>query len=587
MASLGNGGEDNNGYLGNSSGYSLLRTVSNYLPPHGPGDLAGEQAKTTATDRQARGPGAVDSIWLPHLSATAVQDQLVSAYFLCYNSSYPILHERTFRQKCSARSQVPRDSSWHIVYFMVLAIGEWVMGYCNDEHSLYYDAARSRFRIETLESGNTHNVQAFLLMGNYLQKRDRPNTGFNFIGIAYRMALGLGLHRETVPVPEKKTFALHRRRVLFWALYCFDSGFSITTGRPVLVSDSFIDVRSPSNIDESQCDINGELPAEVSYPTTCSALIHQSRLAKIANKVYGQFMSVIACPDVGHQTSVMEQLISNWRSSLPQYFFRDDVPEWFLGARQIVFWKEMNLRMLLLIASGKHHIDEHDKIASGKRYRAVAAETIGSISDICKCHSRLLHPGLTWYAIYFLLQATLALSVHQVSHNTLLNLPQSERDADLRVYEDTTNKARACLEALATTDKAAARSLRVLSRLHENVRQSSTSPQDGPDMNTPQHGHQTNLQFQAPQQAMTSPKNAMLIPGPDGQQFNGTAGSLDHGTALDNVMWNEWGNMADPSFHMFFNSADNINNVFQGVGGFPGTLEQDDFAYQSNSAFMG
>jgi hypothetical protein len=47
-------------------------------------------------------------------------------------------------------------------------------------------------RFELLE---TH-VQAFLLMGNYLQKRDRPNIVYNLIGIAYRMALGLGIHRE-------------------------------------------------------------------------------------------------------------------------------------------------------------------------------------------------------------------------------------------------------------------------------------------------------------------------------------------------------------------------------------------------------
>jgi transcriptional regulatory protein GAL4 len=51
---------------------------------------------------------------------------------------------------------------------MVLAIGEWIGGFSSDANSIYYEAARSRLRIDVLESGSVGNVQAFLLMGNYL-----------------------------------------------------------------------------------------------------------------------------------------------------------------------------------------------------------------------------------------------------------------------------------------------------------------------------------------------------------------------------------------------------------------------------------
>lgn len=89
------------------------------------------------------------------------------------------------------------------------------------------------------------------MQGNYLQKRDRPNTGYNFIGIAHRMALGLGLHRELPTGTVEDTLSNERRRVLWWIVYCFDSGYSITTGRPITVSDSFIETRLPRNIDDS------------------------------------------------------------------------------------------------------------------------------------------------------------------------------------------------------------------------------------------------------------------------------------------------------------------------------------------------
>lgn len=64
------------------------------------------------------------------------------------------------------------------------------------------------------------------------------------------MALGLGLHREP-PADTPDSLFNERRRVVWWIVYCFDSGFSLTTGRPVMASDGFIETRLPRNIDDS------------------------------------------------------------------------------------------------------------------------------------------------------------------------------------------------------------------------------------------------------------------------------------------------------------------------------------------------
>lgn len=513
-------------------------------------------------------------------SATTMQQQLISAYFKYYNTCYPILHERTFLEKVAVRSKIPRESSWHLIYYMVLAIGEWVLGYCSDEHSLYYDAARSRFGIRHLESGNVHSVQAFMLMANYLQKVDRPNTGYNFLGIAYRMALGLGLHREPGSAGDQNGLAMHRRRVIFWCLYLFDSGFNITTGRPILVSDSFIDVHFPSNIEDSQCDNTSPIPCEVSYPTTYSHLIALSRLARIANKIHTQFMSALPCTEVDQQTSVMEQMINNWRASLPSYFWNADIPGWFDGVRQHVLWKQANLRMLLLLASQKHQVDAHDKLLSGRRYRIVACETIEHISDYCQ-RAPNMNIGLGWYAIYYLLQAWLALSVHQASYVSTARLAEAERDEDLNTYEHLSSRAEVCLSTLAQhNNKAATRSLRVLSRLRQTVRHSSASPRNSRGVPKPLHLHQSNDASGSDARA-----TATMVPGQP-MVANFAQGSMGGNGALmtpglDNMALSDWGIAADPSFHMFFNDSENINDLFHDVEGFPGTLEQDDFAYQS------
>lgn len=132
---------------------------------------------------------------------------------------------------------------------MVLAIGDWISASeSSHAQSPYYSAARSCLTFQTLESGTTETIQAFLLLGNYLQKRDQPNTGYNFVGLAWRLALGLGLHREVSN--EVSTVENQRRRSLFWVMYCFDNGFNITTGRPPTLSDGFVDTQLPRNIND-------------------------------------------------------------------------------------------------------------------------------------------------------------------------------------------------------------------------------------------------------------------------------------------------------------------------------------------------
>jgi len=406
------------------------------------------------------------------LATSIVHDQLVSAYFECYNKSYPILHEGMFRAQYAARHRLVRDDSWQMVLYMVLAIGEWAGGFSSEHHSVFYDAARSRFRPESLEKGNLTTVQAFLLMSNYLQKRDRPNTAFNILGIAHRMAFGLGLHREPNQHGDADTFSKLRRRTLFWVLYCFDSGFSITTGRPGFMCDSFIDVNIPHNLNDTRCEAPDDQPSEVLEPTSVSAIMAQARLAKVANKAYAQFSGVSPCADADHQTCIMEHMLDSWRTSLPDYFYKDDVPSWFLGSRKIVLWKESNVRILLLLASQRQRTDLHEKITVGQRYQSVATDTLVDICTFLKDSQILVNQSIAWYAVYFVLQAALALSVHELAKSTITSLPSRQGCAGSQTYDQLMNQTRTCLQHLAQFDVNCARALRGLVQLQRGVVQS-------------------------------------------------------------------------------------------------------------------
>jgi transcriptional regulatory protein GAL4 len=182
----------------------------------------------------------------------------IDAYFLYYHTTYPFLHEATFRAQYAGQSPRPRDTTWRILLNTVLALGAWSIGDENStmDDTFYHEVNRLSRDTSVFEVGNLTLVQALLLLSNYTQKRNKPNTGWNYLGLAVRMALSLGLYKE---IPEWKISLLQRemRRRVWWGIFIFDSGASITFGCPVLLPENGImDVNPVLNIHE---EVSGSL----------------------------------------------------------------------------------------------------------------------------------------------------------------------------------------------------------------------------------------------------------------------------------------------------------------------------------------
>ncbi|TQN65943.1 Regulatory protein GAL4 [Colletotrichum shisoi] len=464
------------GYLGTSSGSQLLGEIDSVIHIS---DAAKQQHQQQQHQQQqhqhptshrkrlrrsssSAGQGLAPTECL-HLQSTYVAGRLMDAYFLLYNTSYPVLHEKTFRERVDAgRRQRPGHSPWRVVYQMVLAIGHWLSS-SESEHlqSGYYSAARSSLSLQMLESGTIETVQAFLLMRNYLQKRDRTNTGYNFGGLAYRMALGLGLHRE--PPGSEDTLGHERRRQLFWTIYCFESGFNITTGRPPAMSQDFIDTRVPRNIDDKELPFKAPVLPSVDYPTTYSTIIAHAELAKIADAVYHEFLlAKTAGTKIEYRVAeTLERDLDRWRQALPAYFVAPaaECPSWFRAPRAVVLWKEQNLRILLWRGSRLQHSYLPTKVDAEEKCLDVAMQTVHDIAAFCLALEGALHPGIIWYATYFLFQATLVLE-----GNYLTRAAQSEHDR--AAWQHSVSKSRACLKALAPRSRPAKRCLEMLDRIH-------------------------------------------------------------------------------------------------------------------------
>lgn len=189
----------------------------------------------------------------PAAPPSGVQNNLfIDAYFAYYHTTYPFLHEQTFRSQYEGQIAQPSGNAWPILLNTVLALGAWSIGDENStmDDAYYHEVNRHSQDTSVFEVGNLALVQALLLLSNYTQKRNKPNTGWNYLGLAIRMALSLGLHKE---FPEWKISLLQRemRRRVWWGIYIFDSGASITFGRPILLpGDSIMDANEVLNISE-------------------------------------------------------------------------------------------------------------------------------------------------------------------------------------------------------------------------------------------------------------------------------------------------------------------------------------------------
>lgn len=250
--------DSNAGFLGSVSGSALLRLI--WM------GAGAEEAATSASTEHRRTldqlfdqrssdyPTASNWLRAQPMLTRAMVDTLIDAYFALYHPTFPILHESSFREQYARLSGRVSRSTWHTLANLVAALGSFVSSTCTDEtHATLFNAVKANLSIDSLETGSITLVQAFAMAANYLQKRNRPNSGYNYGGIALRLAISLGLHKEFrnwQTAPFKKEI---RRRV-WWSLCVLDVGATVTYGRPLNWPQVGVDIPFPSNIHEQVGD---------------------------------------------------------------------------------------------------------------------------------------------------------------------------------------------------------------------------------------------------------------------------------------------------------------------------------------------
>ncbi|KAF4126771.1 Fungal trans [Geosmithia morbida] len=425
MASLSVG--ERRGYLGSASGVALLRQI---LSARREGDVSPQQLEQLFQQQSEQ------SQWFraqSMLSRVAVEN-LIDAFFALYHPTFPIVHEPTFRAQYAGILPRQDKDKWNVLANILTALGSFVSSGSADATDLpIFQAVQKGLFADNLETGNLTLVQAFGLSANYLQKRNKPNTGYNYGGLALRLGIGLGLHKE-FDSGNVSPLQMEIRRRVWWCLCVLDVGATISYGRPLNWPQAGVEATFPKNIHEKDLVSDSEdYPPEVDELTLYTYVRVQSAYHLITMNVYNRLITG-TFPAAAELVSLDDQYIGSWLSQVPHYYqvfpppgsaysLGVGISQWRYRNLRIVMYRPFLVRWALSNAAAAATAQPSAAASSSSssteslavfRCLDAAKESIASIEEYwnTRSHSRLA----AWYVLYFLFHATL-IPVHCLRHS--------------------------------------------------------------------------------------------------------------------------------------------------------------------------
>ncbi|KAM6486334.1 fungal-specific transcription factor domain-containing protein [Trichoderma sp. SZMC 28011] len=411
--------EQRSGYLGIASGAAFLRL------------LEPVEYRNAQSHSPVEADPRVSLITLPNLNKH-IADTMIDAYFRIYHLSYPIVHEPTFRAQYSEVIRRPNGGSWYILAYVMAALGVYTTA--TDLNNLDLDIfqhTKSLLTFDILEVGSLTMVQALTLISNYQQKRDKPNSAYSYSGLAARMAMALGLHKDFQgwKIPP---LSMEIRRRVWWTMSIFDIGATITFGRPQVCPFDGVDIALPMNVhDKDLTAMSSSYPPDPEEITVYTAVRTQARFFIATNPIYLRIISK-PLPSARELLQLEAQCIGSWAEKTPSYFsetaaippnnvFSHSVMQWRWRNFRMIMYRPFVIRRALLARSGRRDNSSSESLQAYERCLEDAKQSILSISAFWAAndHNRLF----AWYALYFLFQAALIPCICLQNESSSSNAP--------------------------------------------------------------------------------------------------------------------------------------------------------------------
>ena len=453
-------------YMGISSVHAVLRTIFRLNP------AIHSYMKQKSTSRKMVSSSELAYATSPHAGDPTVdpsidQETSIDSYFLQLHEITPLLNEDDFR--ATWRQGQRSDGPWLALLNMVLVLGSLSAGGCDDQsHHIYYARAKQYLNLEFLGAGSVESLQALCLLGGYyLHYKNAPNMAHAIMGAAFRMAIALGLHRETANIvtkahPLRASSRPQTRRKTWWSLFCLDTWGSMTLGRPSL-----------GRWDSRMMNVSSTNGPE-GLGSTVLSLNASLEFCMIATRVQDRFAEL--SPISTSEIKAYDQEVQTWYQNLPpELRSRELCSERLVTAQYFMCNRYLNLRLLLhrpVLISYANRKDDLSILRSGEQEVIQSCQDI-ACSAIDQIALALLAPNRlrVWNAVWYLYQATMVI---------LLSLIVDPNHAEVLRWRVSIEKALKLFDSMEPWTKAADRSREVLASIYE----ASGIPNSGIDENT-------------------------------------------------------------------------------------------------------
>ncbi|KAI2616338.1 fungal-specific transcription factor domain-containing protein [Hypoxylon sp. NC1633] len=413
-------------YLGVTSISAILRAVFRLCPSAK--HRVAEQAKRWSETPVQSQPVLFSS---GDMSTHLLKEQrCIDFYFEHVHPIVPMLDEQDFRASYSLGQR--RDPGWLGLLNMVITIGSIASG-SDTLHEQYYEQARTFLDLDSFGAGNLESLQALCLLGGlYLHYRNAPNMAYSILGAAHRVAIALGLHRESrrrnINTAEAqreatsvKVSRLETRRRTWWSLFCLDTWASMTLGRPTCGrwEATTMDTLPPSLVTEDDY-MAMSLCASAKFCLICNRI--QSRFAQFSRMAISEAVS-------------FDQELQAWYTSLPSVLRSPmNSPSRLTIAREFMRNRYLNIRLILmrsLILYLAHNRIQKTQLGTEELQiidacRTVAGEAIDSIALYWTPNR--IH---VWNSAWYLFQACMVPLLSMVIENSRSD-PNAESLASAR-----------------------------------------------------------------------------------------------------------------------------------------------------------
>ncbi|KAH7110674.1 fungal-specific transcription factor domain-containing protein [Dactylonectria macrodidyma] len=234
-------------------------------------------------------------------------DEFLFCYWEFIHPMFPVLHKTTFFKQYEqfwatesrADDAISSDSAGENVIFLSTMNLVFALG-CKFSNAIpdaqkesaadeFYQKSRQLSNFDALDSASLPLVQMWLLTGIYLQSTRHANRCWNSIGLAIRVAQGLGLHVD--PGVRKTTSQLERevRRRVWHTCVNLDRLLAMTFGRPTIINKGNA-VLLPAMVDDEFLNEHAKGVQPPGTPSYLGLFVSSCTLLELLEKVL-EFLS--------------------------------------------------------------------------------------------------------------------------------------------------------------------------------------------------------------------------------------------------------------------------------------------------------